>query len=94
MTMMDAAKAKSAFSETLNRTAFGKERIILTRRGKPLAALVPLEDLDLLNEMENATDAEEVRLAREEAARGEIVAWDDVRAELTRGRASAKMGKA
>ena len=56
--------------------------IILTRRGKPIAALVPLEDLELLDELENAADAEDVRLAREEAARGEIVAWDDVKAEL------------
>jgi prevent-host-death family protein len=82
MTMLEATKAKDAFSDTLNRAAYGKERIILTRRGKPIAALVPLEDLELLDELENSADAEDVRLAREEAARGEIVAWDDVKAEL------------
>jgi len=82
MAMLEATKAKDAFSDTLNRAAYGKERIILTRRGKPIAALVPLEDLELLDELENAADAEDVRLAREEAARGEIVAWDDVKAEL------------
>ena len=73
MAMLEATKAKDAFSDTLNRAAYGKERIILTRRGKPIAALVPLEDLELLDELENAADAEDVRLAREEAARGEIV---------------------
>ena len=82
MAMLEATKAKDAFSDTLNRAAYGKERIILTRRGKPIAALVPLEDLELLDELENAADAEDVRLAREEAARSEIVAWDDVKAGL------------
>ena len=82
MAMLEATKAKDAFSDTLNRAGYGKERIILTRRGKPIAALVPLEDLELLDELENAADAEDVRLAREEAARGEIVAWNDVKAEF------------
>ena len=76
MAMLEATKAKDTFGDTLNRAAYGKERIILTRRGKPIAALVPLEDIELLNELENQADAAEVRLAREEAARGEVVAWD------------------
>jgi prevent-host-death family protein len=68
--------------DTLNRAAYAKERIILTRRGKPVAALVPLEDIQLLEEMENAADAEDVRLAREEAARGEIVPWEAIKEEF------------
>jgi prevent-host-death family protein len=82
MSILEATKAKDTFGDTLNRAAYGKERIILTRRGKPIAALVPLEDIELLDEMENAADADEVRLAREEAARGEVVAWEEVRAEF------------
>ena len=82
MAILEATKAKDTFGDTLNRAAYGKERIILTRRGKPIAALVPLEDLELLNELENAADAEDVRLAREEATRGEGVAWENVKAEF------------
>jgi len=82
MTILEATKAKGAFRDTINRAAYGKERIILTRRGKPLAAIVPLEDLQLLDELENAADAEDVRVAREEAARGEVVAWEDVKTEF------------
>src|SRR5947209_18378688 len=82
MAMLEATKAKDAFGDTLNRAAYGKERIILTRRGKPLAALVPLEDLELLDGLENAADAEDVRVAREEAARGEVVGWEAVKAEF------------
>jgi prevent-host-death family protein len=82
MAFLETTKAKDAFSDTVNRAAYGKERIILTRRGKPLAALVPMEDLELLDELENAADAEDVKQAREEATRGEVVAWDDVKTEF------------
>ena len=82
MAILEATKAKDTFGDTLNRAAYGKERIILTRRGKPIAALVPLEDIALLDELENAADADEVRLAREEVAQGDVVAWEDVKAEF------------
>lgn len=35
-------QARDQFSEVLNRAAFGKERVVLTRRGKPLVAIVPI----------------------------------------------------
>jgi len=79
--ILEATKAKETFGDTLSRVGYGKERIILTRRGKPLAAIVPLEDLELLNALENTADAEEVQAAREEAARGEVVPWETVQTE-------------
>jgi prevent-host-death family protein len=38
-------EARAQFSELVNRVGYGKERIVLTRHGKPLVALVPAEDL-------------------------------------------------
>ena len=38
-------EARAQFSELVNRVGFGKERIILSRHGKPLVALIPAEDL-------------------------------------------------
>lgn len=38
-------EARAQFSELINRVGFGKERIVLTRHGKPLVALVPAETL-------------------------------------------------
>jgi prevent-host-death family protein len=35
--------ARAQFSELINRVGYGKERIILTRHGKPLVALLPAE---------------------------------------------------
>ena len=39
-------EARARISELVNRVGFGKERIILSRHGKPLVALIPAEELD------------------------------------------------
>lgn len=38
------AEARENFSEIINRVAFGGERIVITRHGKPIAAIVPVSD--------------------------------------------------
>jgi len=47
---LNVAEAKKKFSELLARAAFKGERFIITRRGKPMAALIGLDDLALLEE--------------------------------------------
>jgi prevent-host-death family protein len=41
---MSVAEAKKHLSELLGRVAFGKEEFIITKRGKPMARLVPAEE--------------------------------------------------
>ena len=48
-------EARAQLSELINRVGFGKERIVLTRHGKPLVALVPAEILEELDEGVAAT---------------------------------------
>ena len=50
-------------SDTLNRVAYGGERIVLRRRGRDLAAVVPMEDLALTKKVENETDVREAQRA-------------------------------
>lgn len=38
------ADAKKHFSELIGRVAFAKERLLITKRGKPMARLVPVEE--------------------------------------------------
>ena len=45
---VSAANAKAHFSELVASVAYGRQRYIIERRGKPLAALVSLEDLATL----------------------------------------------
>ena len=46
-----AEEARNNFSDIVNRAAYGHERIIVTRRGKGVAAVVPMEDLKLIEQL-------------------------------------------
>jgi prevent-host-death family protein len=43
-------QARDELADLINRVAYGHERIILTRHSKPVACLVPPEDLRLLEQ--------------------------------------------
>ena len=66
MSRIPATTVRDSFSETLNRVAYKGERIVLERHGKAVAALVSVEDLELLESLEDRLDAEAVLAAREE----------------------------
>lgn len=79
---LPATEARSRFSEVVNRAAFASERVVLTRRGKRFAAVVPIEDLNFLEELEDRADAEDYRAALK-AARGKpTVRWEDLKKQL------------
>ena len=40
---VNVADAKRSFSDLLGRVAYGRETIVITRRGRPMAKLVPIE---------------------------------------------------
>ena len=65
MSQIDTTKARDDFADTVNRVAYGKEHIILKRRGKELAAVIPIEDYRILEryleELEDREDTEEAR---------------------------------
>ena len=66
---VSTTEAEKHFGEILDRAAVAKERIALTRGGEVIAALVPAEDLSLLEEIEDWLDAEDARRALEEHQR-------------------------
>jgi prevent-host-death family protein len=76
--------ARREFGTVINRVAFGGERIVLERRGKPLAAMIPMEELRLLErliaEEEDRIDLSRVRESMAEA--GPNVPLDTVMKEL------------
>jgi prevent-host-death family protein len=45
------SKARDGFSELVNRVAFGGERYVVERRGKPLAALISADEYHQLTEL-------------------------------------------
>jgi len=80
MTKISTAEARNEFAEVINRASFGKERFVLTRRGKELVAIVPVEDLALLEELEDQMDIEAAKAALAES--DERVSYQDLRREL------------
>jgi prevent-host-death family protein len=80
MTKITTAEARNEFAEIINRASFGKERFVLTRRGKKLAAIVPVEDMELLEELEDRIDIEAAKAALAES--DERVSYEDLRREL------------
>ena len=53
-------------ADALNRVAYGGERVILQRRGKGVAALVSMDELALLEELENRADIAAAKKALKE----------------------------
>jgi prevent-host-death family protein len=84
MTKLAASKVREEFSDTLNRVAYRGERIVLRRRGKDLAAIVPIEDLALIEKIEDEIDIREARKALAEMKRegGRGIPYEKVRREL------------
>ena len=51
---LNTAEIKARLSELVSRVAFSRERLIVLRRGKPMAALVSIEDLHRLEALDAA----------------------------------------
>jgi prevent-host-death family protein len=62
-------QAREELADLLNRVAYGHERIVLTRHSRPVACIVPPEDLAKLEDQERADGQEQG--AREDDAREE-----------------------
>ena len=84
MTTKSTVEAREQFAELVNRAAYGKERIILTRRGKALAAIIPIEDVRLIEELEDRLDLEEAGSALAEAREKGSVPLEKVVADRDR----------
>lgn len=73
--------ARDNLSDTINRVQYGKERVVICRREKPAAAVVPMEDKELLDGLEELIDLRAARDALREIGNRGTVSWDDFRKE-------------
>jgi prevent-host-death family protein len=77
---VSSSQARENLADLLNRAAYRGERFIVDRHGKPLAAIVPVEDLDSLEEFEDIADLKAIREMKKDA---EYVDWEDAKDELS-----------
>ena len=81
MTMkISTADARKNFADIVNKVAYGKEPIVLTRRGQDIAALVSIEELELLQQIEDHIDIEDAKQALAES--GENIPAEEVWKQL------------
>lgn len=81
-TTMTTADAKEKFTELLNHVALQKQRVVLTRRGKEVAALVPIEDLQLLTNTQDKHDLREAMDALKESKTEGTITLEELKEEL------------
>jgi prevent-host-death family protein len=79
---VSVAEARSGLADLLNRVAYGKERLVVTRHGRQLAAIVPIEDLDLLDRLRGFVMRKDVVRALRDLDSGRARPWQELRAEL------------
>ena len=66
---MTTVDARENFAELLNRVAFAKRRVVLTRRGKPFVAVIPMDDIEWIELIEDQLDVMAAERAQEEMAK-------------------------
>jgi antitoxin Phd len=74
------AEARKNFADIVNTVAYGKEPVVLTRRGQEIAALISIEELQLLQKIEDHIDIEDAKKALEEP--GDNISADEFWKEL------------
>lgn len=84
MNRVAASVLRDNFAETVNRVTYAGERIVIRRRGKDLAAIVPMSDLKLIELEENKIDLREARksLAAMKRKRQKPIPWSKAKRDL------------
>jgi prevent-host-death family protein len=75
---LTTSTARAQFADLVNRAEYAGERTIVHRRKKPVAAVVPIEDLELIERYEDELDLRSIRKARKE----KTIPWEKVKKDL------------
>ncbi len=82
MKKVTAAEARKNMADPLNRAAYGKERFVVTRHGKGLVAIVPLEEVTLLDRLRSLVSKKDLEAALAAINESGTRSWDEVRRDL------------
>jgi antitoxin (DNA-binding transcriptional repressor) of toxin-antitoxin stability system len=76
---MEVLETFKEFSALLERALITGERLIITRQGKPIGAIVPWEDVEILRALEDRIDGQAATEALKEPG---MLSLEDVKREL------------
>jgi prevent-host-death family protein len=77
-----AAELRNHGSDIINAVAYGNEQIVLTRHGKPVAAIVSLLVLEALKDAEDRVDRDGVRRARADVRKHGTITLEQIKSSL------------
>lgn len=80
METIGTTELRSRLQDTVDRVRYTGERVVIAKHGKPAAAIVSTEDLELLQHLEDKADLKAVRAALKES--GPRVPWSALKKEL------------
>jgi prevent-host-death family protein len=76
---LTASVARQHFSDILSRAEYRGERVIVHRGKKAVAAVVPIEDVELLERLEDEID---VAAARKALKDPRTIPWEKIKKQL------------
>lgn len=82
MATMTMGKIRATLGKTVSRVEKRGDRVVLRRRGEPVAALVSIEDLALITRLEDEIDNREADKALKESKRKGFRPLEDVLGDL------------
>lgn len=77
---ISTADARKKFANIINQVAFGEDSFVLTRRGEPIAAIVSMKELKILQDLEDQIDIDDAWETKKEA--GESIPWAELKNEI------------
>jgi len=77
---LTTSTARSQFADIVSRAEYAGEYTIIHRRKKPVAAVIPISDLKLLQRLEDEIDITDARKAMKE--KGKNIPWAQIKKEL------------
>ena len=86
MIVVSSGNARKTLSDIINRAKYTKERTIITTNGKQVAAVVSMDDLNILvnifEQIENESDLIAAKKGLEDYEKNGGVSWDDAMKQL------------
>jgi prevent-host-death family protein len=90
--IVPAREFRTRLSELLSDVADRRDHVLVTRNGKPAAALVPIDEYEALEEtaeiLSDSATLTAIEAGLGELARGDSVTLDDLRQEVAKRRAA------
>lgn len=82
MTTLSTVELRANLSDVLGRVRHAHERIVITKSGKPVAGIIPYDELEAIEALEEELDSKALAKARKQGGRHLL---EDVKKELGLG---------